>query len=67
MNYFPEKEYKGTIYEEGEYESLLITLGSGEGNNWWCVLFPPLCLIEAEESEEVEYSFFIKELFEKYL
>lgn len=67
MNYFPQKEYKGTIYEEGEYESLLITLGSGEGNNWWCVLFPPLCLIEAEESEEVEYSFFIKELFEKYL
>lgn len=67
LNYFPEKEYKGIKYEEGLYESLLITLGEGKGNNWWCVLFPPLCLLEAEESEEVEYSFFIKELFEKYL
>lgn len=66
-NYFPEKEFKGITYEEGYYESLLITLGSGEGDNWWCVLFPPLCLVEAEESDEVEYKFFIKELIDKYL
>lgn len=68
-NYFPEKEYKGIKYEEGNYESLLVTLGSGTGDNWWCVLFPPLCLIEADESEaeEVEYKFFIQELIEKYL
>lgn len=65
-HYFPEKKYKGVIYEEGNYESLLITLGKGEGNNWWCVLFPPLCLIEAEESDEVEYKFFVQELIEKY-
>lgn len=67
MNYFPEKEYKGITYDEGYYESLVITLGKGEGNNWWCVLFPPLCLLEAEESDEVEYKFFIKELIDKYL
>lgn len=66
-NYFPEKEFKGVTYEEGMYESLLVTLGKGEGNNWWCVLFPPLCLLEAEESEEVEYKLFIQELIEKYL
>ena len=66
LNYFPKKEYKGTSYKEGYYESLLITLGSGKGNNWWCVLFPPLCLIEAEESDDVEYKFFIEELFDKY-
>lgn len=60
-NYFPEKQYKNTTYKEGNYESLLIKLGNAEGNNWWCILFPPLCLIEAEESnEEIEYqSFFI--------
>lgn len=58
-NYFPEKKYKGQIYEEGYYESLLVTLGKGEGENWWCVLFPPLCLIEAEENEKVEYDFFL--------
>ena len=67
LNYFPEKKYKGVIYEEGYYESLLITLGKGEGDNWWCVLFPPLCLIEAEESTEVEYKSFIKELLDKYV
>jgi len=67
FHYFPEKEYKGVKYDEGEYESLLITLGEGKGDNWWCVLFPPLCLIEAEESSEVEYKFFIQEIIEKYL
>ena len=69
LNFFPEKKYKGVTYSEGYYESLVVTLGEGKGNNWWCVLFPPLCLMEAEdtEKEEVEYKFFIKELIEKYL
>ncbi len=67
FNYFPEKTYKGVTYPEGEYESLKVTIGEGLGNNWWCVLFPPLCLLEAEESTEVEYKFFIKEIFKKYL
>lgn len=65
-NYFPEKEYKGVKYKEGEYESVLVTLGEGKGQNWWCVLFPPLCLLEAEESDEVEYKFFVQELIEKF-
>ena len=67
LNYFPSKEYKGIIYNEGYYESLVITLGEGQGDNWWCVLFPPLCLIEAEASDEVEYTSFVKELIDKYL
>ena len=69
-NYFPEKTYKGVTYKEGYYESLVVTLGNGTGDNWWCVLFPPLCLLEAEETEEkeeVEYKFFIQELIDKYL
>lgn len=67
-NYFPEKEYKGIIYPEGNYESLVITLGSGLGNNWWCVLFPPLCLLEAseEESGNANYTFYIKEVLERF-
>ncbi len=68
-NYFPEKKYKGVTYKEGEYESLVVTLGNGKGDNWWCVLFPPLCLLEAEktqESKDVEYKFFVKELIDKY-
>ena len=67
LNYFPEKEYKGVIYEEGEYESLVVTLGSGDGSNFWCVLFPPICTLETEESTDVEYRFLIKDLFDKYI
>lgn len=68
FNYFPEKEYKGVIYPEGEYESLVVTLGDGLGENFWCVLFPPLCLLEAEKADtsDVEYTSFIKEVLEKY-
>ena len=66
-NYFPEKKYKGVTYEEGYYESLLVTLGEGKGDNWWCVLFPPLCLIEAEENTDTEYKSLVKELIDKYL
>ncbi len=69
MHEFPSKIYKGITYKAGEYESLLVTLGEGKGDNWWCVLFPPLCLLEAEETtntNDVEYKSFIKEIIEKY-
>ena len=65
-NYFPKKEYRKVIYNAGYYDSLVVTLGEGKGDNWWCVLFPPLCLLEAKENEKVEYKFFIEELFHKY-
>lgn len=67
-NYFPRKEYKNVYYEDGYYESLVITLGKGGGQNFWCVLFPPLCLIEKEDtkSSDVEYKSFIKEVIDKY-
>ena len=66
-NYFPEKKYKGLTYKSGNYESLVITLGEGNGDNFWCVLFPPLCTLEVDEStSDVEYKFFIKEIIDKY-
>ena len=65
-NYFPKKEYKGITYKEGYYESVVVTLGSGSGDNWWCVLFPPLCLIEAEENSDLEYTSLVKELISKF-
>ena len=68
MHEFPKKTYKGITYDEGMYESLLVTLGKGEGNNWWCVLFPPLCVLEAEETNksDIEYKSLIKEIISKY-
>ena len=42
------------------YESLVITLGEGKGDNFWCILFPPLCMIE--DNEEYEYKSIIKDL-----
>ena len=66
-NYFPDKEYKGVIYKEGEYESLVVTIGKGQGDNWWCVLFPPLCLLEGKDnnSSDVEYKSFVKEMLDR--
>ena len=66
-NYFPEKDYRGVHYDEGEYESLVVTIGEGVGDNWWCVLFPPLCLLEADESnvDDTEYQFFVAEMLGK--
>lgn len=62
-NYFPQKVYKGNIYPEGYYESLVISIGEAKGDNFWCVLFPNLCLIDKQETKQKK-SFF-KELFKK--
>ena len=65
-NYFPKKEFKGITYKEGNYESVVVTIGEGKGDNWWCVLFPPLCLIEAEDSNDIEYTSLVKEIIDKF-
>ncbi|MEB3102532.1 stage II sporulation protein R [Ferviditalea candida] len=43
---FPTKLYGNQVYPAGNYEALRVTLGNGEGQNWWCVLFPPLCFVD---------------------
>ncbi|MEF3305101.1 stage II sporulation protein R [Paenibacillus sp. GYB003] len=43
---FPTKIYGTKVYPAGDYEALRITIGSGQGQNWWCVLFPPLCFVD---------------------
>lgn len=58
-NYFPEKEYRGIKYEEGYYESIVISIGEAEGDNWWCVLFPNLCLAELENPKDTEYKLWL--------
>ncbi len=50
--YFTTREYENITLPAGNYDALRITLGSGEGHNWWCVIFPPLCLPAAEENAD---------------
>ena len=63
-NYFPEKTFNDVIYEEGEYESLVISLGEASGNNWWCVMYPPLCLLEnnTSKNDKIEYKSYLWEI-----
>ena len=53
--YYPTREYEAFTLPAGEYESLRVILGEGQGHNWWCVVFPPLCLSlsDSEELREV--------------
>ncbi len=50
VRWIPEKAYGDMTFPAGNYEALNITIGEGEGNNWWCVLFPPLCLIDGSDN-----------------
>jgi len=52
VKWIPQKTYGNVIFPSGNYEALNITIGEGKGQNWWCVLFPPLCLIGAEPPED---------------
>lgn len=61
LNYFPPKELNGNSYDEGYYESVLVTLGEGAGDNWWCILFPSICLTD----ENANYESMIKNIFKK--
>jgi stage II sporulation protein R len=54
VKWIPQKTYGNVIFPSGNYEALNITIGEGKGQNWWCVLFPPLCLIGAEPPEDEE-------------
>ncbi|MBM6616763.1 stage II sporulation protein R [Bacillus suaedaesalsae] len=51
---FPTKVYGEYVYPSGEYEAILISLGEAEGDNWWCVLFPPLCFLDFGNGEAVD-------------
>lgn len=48
--YFPTRSYGEYTLESGFYDALIIELGSASGNNWWCVVYPPLCFIGSEGS-----------------
>jgi len=48
---YPTKSYEGFSLPAGKYRSLRVVLGEGQGENWWCVVFPPVCLSAAQTDE----------------
>lgn len=46
---FPVKSYGNIIFPAGRYPAVRIVIGQGAGKNWWCVLFPPLCMVSSSE------------------
>lgn len=56
--YFPARMYKDVTVPDGNYDALIIELGDGAGDNWWCVVYPPLCY-----GDDFKYRSFFAELF----
>ncbi len=54
---YPTRNYESMSFPSGEYVSLRVLIGEAEGQNWWCVLFPPLCLSASSEKIENEEAF----------
>lgn len=75
LNEFPKKEYRGKTYPAGTYKSLVIEIGEAKGNNYFCILYPSLCMLDYKETNEsyenekinenknIEYKFKIVDLF----
>ncbi len=55
--YFNTRVYESFTMPAGEYLALKVVLGNGEGKNWWCVMFPPLCLPAATEQTDINAVF----------
>ena len=58
---FPDKVYGELVFPQGEYEAYRILIGEGKGQNWWCVMFPPLCFVDGSK-EAINSSNMIEEL-----
>ena len=52
--YFNNRKYGGFTIPAGKYDALRITIGKAQGKNWWCVMFPPMCLPAASAKDELE-------------
>ena len=65
--YYPTKEYESVTLPAGNYSSLIVKIGKAEGHNWWCVLFPTLCLATATREDCTSDSYVYEENGEKFI
>ena len=65
--FFPTRSYNDVVFEKGEYDALIVDLGSGNGDNWWCVVYPPLCFVGGEiTGENLVYKSKLQEIIQKF-
>ena len=64
--FFPTRSYSGKVFEADYYDALIVNLGTGAGDNWWCVVYPPLCFSECNTSNKVVYISKVWEIISKY-
>ncbi len=63
--YFPTRTYSNVTLESGYYDAVIVELGSAEGDNWWCLMYPPLCFVNKfENTIQINYKSKIVEWFE---
>lgn len=65
---FPTRYYENVVLDEGEYDCIYIELGEAKGDNWWCVVYPPLCFVNKNKSQEqdIVYQSKIAEIVKRY-
>lgn len=62
--YFPARTYCNTTLESGYYDAVIVELGEAKGDNWWCVMYPPLCFVNKnEEVKQIKYKSKVVEWF----
>ena len=66
--HFPTRVYGDVTLDADIYDAIIVELGSGEGNNWWCVVYPPLCFVNADEVSTAgfKYKSKLKEIIDKF-
>lgn len=65
---FPTRSYDNITLEAGVYDALIIELGTGKGDNWWCIVYPPLCFVNKSETNahNIQYQSYLIEIIKKY-
>lgn len=65
---FPTRTYDNVTLQAGVYDALIIELGSGVGDNWWCIVYPPLCFVNKSDvgAQNIQYQSYLSEIVRKY-
>ena len=64
--FFPSRDYDGKTFPADYYDALILELGTGDGDNWWCVAYPPLCFVGYECGSGIQYRSKLMEIINEY-